>query len=158
MKSNDLEKHGGHDMLLCEREFGDAVFHAEFRYTRVEGKSGYNSGVYVRNKEDGSLWHQAQIGDATGGYLFGETPGADGKKRFFTTLNDVKDGRVKPAGEWNTMVIECVGDAVKVWVNGDLVNHGTKCTATKGQIALQAEGSEVEFRKLRLTPIRELSP
>ncbi|MCZ7636019.1 MAG: DUF1080 domain-containing protein [Verrucomicrobia bacterium] len=35
---------GGHDMLLCDREFGDAVFHFEFRYTKVEGKSGYNSG------------------------------------------------------------------------------------------------------------------
>jgi hypothetical protein len=22
------------------------------------------------------IWHQAQIGDASGGYLFGETPGA----------------------------------------------------------------------------------
>jgi len=48
--------------------------HAEFRYTRVEGKAGYNSGVYVRNNKDGSLWHQAQIGDATGGYLFGLNP------------------------------------------------------------------------------------
>jgi hypothetical protein len=55
------------------------------------------------------------------------------------------------------MVIECVKDAVKVWVNGDLVNHGTKCTATKGQIALQAEGSEVEFRTLSLTPIAKLT-
>ena len=53
------------------------------------------------------------------------------------------------------MVIECVGDEVKVWVNGDLVNHGTKCTATKGQIALQAEGSEVEFRKARADADRE---
>jgi hypothetical protein len=44
-------------------------------------------------------------------------------------------------------------DEIKVWVNGDLVNHGTKCTAMKGQIALQAEGSDVEFRKLELTPI-----
>jgi hypothetical protein len=43
------------------------------------------------------------------------------------------------------------------WVNGDLVNHGTQCTATKGQIALQAEGSEVEFRKLSLVPITMLS-
>ena len=55
------------------------------------------------------------------------------------------------------MVIECVRDAVKVWVNGDLVNHGTQCTASKGQIALQAEGSEVEFRKLELTPIVRLT-
>ena len=44
-----------------------------------------------------------------------------------------------------------------VWVNGDLVNHGSKCTATTGQIALQAEGSEVEFRKLDLAPITKLT-
>ena len=60
-------------------------------------------------------------------------------------------------GEWNIMVIECVKDAVKVWVNDDLVNHGTKCTATKGQIALQTEGSKVEFRKLSLTPTAKLT-
>ena len=70
---------------------------------------------------------------------------------------NLTDGSEKPPGEWNTMVIECVGDAIKVWVNGDLVNYGTKCTASKGKIALQAEGSEVEFRKLELTPIKELS-
>ena len=39
----------------------------------------------------------------------------------------------------------------------DLVNHGTGCTATKGQLALRAEGSEVEFRKLQLTPITKLT-
>jgi XTP/dITP diphosphohydrolase len=42
---------------------------------------------------------------------------------------------------------------IKVWVNGDLVNNGYECTANKGQIAIQAEGSEVEFRKILLTPI-----
>ena len=55
------------------------------------------------------------------------------------------------------MVIECLGTSVKVWVNGDLVNHGFDCTANKGQIALQAEGSEVEFRKVELTPIKALT-
>ncbi len=55
------------------------------------------------------------------------------------------------------MVIECLGDEVKVWVNGDLVNHGAKSTVKSGQIALQAEGSEVEFKKVDLTPITELS-
>ncbi len=72
----------------------------------------------------------------------------EGKARRILNLTDDSES---PVGEWNTMVIECVGDAVKVWVNDDLVNHGTKCTATQGQIALQAEGSEVEFRKLSLT-------
>ncbi|WP_316789151.1 DUF1080 domain-containing protein [Pedobacter frigoris] len=63
----------------------------------------------------------------------------------------------KPVGEWNKMVIECVGDQVKVWVNDVFTNHGTNCTAQSGNIALQAEGSEVEFRKVELTPIRKLS-
>ena len=53
------------------------------------------------------------------------------------------------------MKIECLGDEVKVWVNGDLVNHGMKCTVSKGQIALQAEGSEVEFKGLILTPLKK---
>ena len=78
----------------------------------------------------------------------------EGKGRRIRNLTDDSE---KPVGQWNTMVIECVGDAVKVWVNDDLVNHGTGCTATKGQLALQAEGAEVEFRKLDLTPIKKLS-
>ena len=78
----------------------------------------------------------------------------EGKARRILNLTD---GSEKPVGEWNSMKIECVGDEVKVWVNGDLVNHGSKCTASKGQIAIQAEGSEVEFRKLALTPIKSLS-
>jgi hypothetical protein len=49
------------------------------------------------------------------------------------------------------MVVECRANDIKVWVNGDLVNHGTNATAAKGQIALQAEGSEVEFKKVLLT-------
>lgn len=70
---------------------------------------------------------------------------------------NLTDHSEKQVGEWNTMKIECLADELKVWVNGDLVNHGTGSTATKGQIALQAEGSEVEFKGLLLTSITELS-
>lgn len=66
---------------------------------------------------------------------------------------NLTDGSEKPLGEWNTMEIECTGGEVKVHVNGALVNHGNHCTATSGKIALQAEGSEVEFRKVELTPL-----
>jgi hypothetical protein len=78
----------------------------------------------------------------------------EGKNRRILNLTDDSE---KPVGQWNTMVIECFEDDIKVWVNGDLVNHGTNCTAAEGQIALQAEGSEVEFRKLLLTPITKLA-
>jgi hypothetical protein len=74
----------------------------------------------------------------------------EGKERRIVNLTE---GSEKPVGEWNTLVIECVADQVTVWVNGDLVNHGFNATATKGQIAVQAEGSEVEFRRLELMPV-----
>ena len=79
----------------------------------------------------------------------------EGKARRIVNLTD---GSERPLGEWNRMVIEAVGRSLRVWVNGTLVNSGTNATADHGQIALQAEGSEVEFRKLLLTPIRALSP
>ncbi len=78
----------------------------------------------------------------------------EGKKRRILNLTDNSE---KPLGEWNTMVIECLEDKIKVWVNGDLVNYGTDCTATSGKIAVQAEGAEVEFKKLELVGIDQLS-
>jgi hypothetical protein len=36
-----------------------------------------------------------------------------------------------------------------------MVNHGKNCTVQKGQIALQAEGVEVEFKGLTLTKLKK---
>jgi 3-keto-disaccharide hydrolase len=78
----------------------------------------------------------------------------EGKARRILNLTDNSE---RPVGEWNSMVIEAVGRAIRVWVNGDLVNDGSDATADQGRIALQSEGSEVEFRKLMLMPITKLS-
>ena len=79
----------------------------------------------------------------------------EGESRRILNLTD---GSEKPVGEWNQMKIETVGNTLRVWLNGDLVNDGFNATVDQGQIALQAEGSEVEFRKVELTPITALSP
>ena len=148
------EGDGGHDMLLCAREFGDAVFHFEFRYTKVEGKTGYNSGAYVRNSKDGGIWHQAQFGDGNGGYLFGETPGAEGKKKSFNTKADVKDSRVKPVGEWNTLEITARGSVLTLWVNGAVTCEVKECGNPKGLVGLEGEGYRIEFRNLKVKELR----
>jgi len=83
-----------------------------------------------------------------------EWGGTEGKRRNIKNLTNNSE---KPLGEWNRMTIECVKDTVKVWLNNDLVNYGYNSTATEGHIALQAEGSEVEFRKVDLTPIAIIS-
>ena len=75
----------------------------------------------------------------------------EGRQRRILNLTD---GSEKPLGSWNQMRVTCFGDSIRVFLNGDLVNFGYDCTARQGQIAIQAEGAEVEFRKLALTPIR----
>lgn len=77
----------------------------------------------------------------------------EGKERRVINLTD---GSEKPLGEWNTIIVECFNDSIKVRLNNDLVNYGYQATVRKGQIALQAEGAEVEFRKVELTPITKL--
>ena len=72
----------------------------------------------------------------------------EGKNRRIKNLTDNSE---KELGQWNTMIVECIDNSIKVWVNGDLVNYGYDTTASSGQIAVQAEGSEVEFKKLELT-------
>lgn len=74
----------------------------------------------------------------------------EGKLRRIKNLTDDSE---KPLREWNSLSIECVQNTIKVWVNGDLVNYGYNATVSSGQIAIQAEGSEVEFANIRLEEI-----
>lgn len=145
---------GGHDMLLLDREIGDAIFHIEFRYTKIEGKTGYNSGAYVRNSKDGAIWHQAQFGDAKDGFLFGQTPGADDRKKSFNLSKQVTDMRVKPAGEWNTLEITAVGKVLTLWVNGGVTSQFEDCGREKGYLGLEGEGYRIEFRNLKVKALR----
>ena len=81
--------------------------------------------------------------------------GVNGEK--LRRIPNLTDGTEKPLGEWNTMHIECLGNSIKVWLNGVMVNYGYNATAKKGQIALQAEGSEVEFKNIEVAGIKKLS-
>jgi len=76
----------------------------------------------------------------------------EGKERRIINLTD---GTENLLGEWNTLKVKCHADTITVWVNSVLVNHGYACTTTKGQIAIQAEGAEVEFRKVELTQLEK---
>jgi hypothetical protein len=161
--------------LITDADHRDYRLEVEYRFP---GKPG-NAGVLVHASTPRALYAmfprsievQMQSGDAGDFWCIleditvpdmerrrgprAEWGTTEGKGRRIVNLTD---GSEKPLGEWNTLVIEAVGRSVRVWVNGALVNDGTNATADHGQIALQSEGSEVEFRKIELTPIRALSP
>ena len=53
-------------------------------------------------------------------------------------------------GEWNHYYIRALNGEVRLWVNGEEVNGGSKCVPGTGYLALEAEGALVEFRNVRL--------
>lgn len=143
---------GGHDWVRWDKELGDFIFHVEWRFTPVPGKKGYNSGIYVRNSADARIWHQAQTGSASGGFLFGDTL-VDGKIQRVNFSKQVRDQRVKPAGEWNTYEITCKGKDVSLWVNGAVTNDWHDCEVPRGYVGLEAERWRIEFRNVKIKPL-----
>lgn len=76
-----------------------------------------------------------------------------GNKWKVRLRNNLTDDSENPAGEWNHMFIKIRSGEVTVHVNGILVNHGTDLTTRTGAICLQAEGANVEYRKVRIREI-----
>jgi hypothetical protein len=139
----------GHEMLRYNREFADFILHVEYRFTKLEGDAKYNSGIYVRNNADGSVWHQAQAGSSSGGYLFGNTL-VNGVQQRVNLRDQVKENRVKPAGDWNIFEIRAEGPRVSLWVNGAVSCELSHCEVLRGYVALEAEGYRIEFRNVKL--------
>jgi hypothetical protein len=146
------EGNGGHEMLRYDREFGDFLFHAEWRFTKLPDENAkYNSGVYVRNNADGTIWHQAQAG-FSGVWLFGTTL-VDGKPGRLNLKPQATGNPLKPIGEWNVYDITCQGPNITLTVNGQLVNEFKTAEVKKGYVAIEAEGYRIEFRNLRIKPL-----
>jgi 3-keto-disaccharide hydrolase len=141
---------GGHEWLRYWRELGDFLFHVEWRLTRHEGGKGYNSGVFVRNNDNGSIWYQAQVGSAGGGYWFGYDNPAEKGPISFNLKSQMKVNPVKAAGEWNAFDIRCQGAKLILKVNGTTSSEFDACKNLKGYLGLEAEGSRIEFRKMKI--------
>lgn len=50
--------------------------------------------------------------------------------------------------QWNDYYIRCINGEVRLWVNGEEVSGGNNCQPASGYIALESEGSPIEFRNL----------
>lgn len=167
-----LGKPGGH--LITDASYSNYRVVVEYRFPKGPG----NCGVLVHASKPRALYKifpqslevQMEHGNAGEFWCILEDIAVPDmelrrgpKEQWGTTegkarrIHNLTDNSEKALGEWNTLVVECLSREIKVWVNGDLVNYGNQCTAERGQIALQSEGSEVEIRKLTMQPIKRLS-
>jgi hypothetical protein len=161
--------------LITEAEFSDYKLLIEYRFSKEPGNCGVlvhsstprrlydmfpkSIEVQMQHENAGDFWCIAENIEVPD--MESRRPRKDADQAFGGELKDARriikhtHGAEKPLGEWNSMEIECKGDEIIVHVNGTLVNHGFKSTASSGKIALQAEGAEVEFRKVELTKLAE---
>jgi hypothetical protein len=167
-----LGKPRGH--LITDKKYADFKLVTEYRFTGKPGNCGIlvhastprvlyemfpaSIEVQMNSGHAGDFWciHQnIEVPDMEKRRPRREGQKWGGKMGDSRRILNLTDGSEKPLGEWNTMEIVCRGKEVIVHMNGVLVNHGTNCTVSSGQIAVQAEGAEVEFRKLELSELKK---
>jgi hypothetical protein len=160
------QANGGFGFLRHERKVKDFVFSVEYRFAEpVKGKRG-NSGLGIRTcpfnpkestKSRPSFYsYEIQLQDD-----------ADKKKPDRHSTGSLyryvapSEQAAKPAPEWNTMEIECVGPRIKITLNGkkiiDVDQTKIKELREKpleGHVCLQCHGSKIDFRNIKL---RDLS-
>ncbi|MBI1319765.1 MAG: DUF1080 domain-containing protein [Candidatus Hydrogenedens sp.] len=142
-------------------------------------KSAGNSGVFLWVTEDSvadlgrnKLPHGIEVQILDHGYKEEYEKGGR-KADWFTTNGDVfpvgvsdmkpfppvaPDGKrsfpskelSKGVGEWNHYYVRAINGEVRLWVNGEEVSGGTGCTPATGYLALESEGSPIEFKNLRI--------
>ncbi len=158
--------------LITEKEYADYKLTVEYRFPAKPGNCGVlvhaskprvlyamfpqSIEVQMMYKSAGDFWcihENIEVPDMEKRRPHKEGQKFGGAKEDARQILNLTDDSEKPLGEWNTMTIEARGNEIIVHVNGVLVNHGKNATASKGKIALQAEGAEVEFRKVELTPL-----
>ena len=163
-------KGGGGGWLGSTRDHDNFVLRLEYRL-----KPGGNSGVYIRAPEKGHIsrvgmeiqilddpWYKDEK-NYKGGIKPTELTGA-----VYGVVPPSEDA-VKPAGEWNAMEIRADGRQVVVVLNGKKIvdadlDHPLKDEAIAkehpglarkaGRIGLQSHSERVEFRNLRLKPLK----
>lgn len=147
--------------LITDKEYENYVLRLQWRWGD-EVARGRNSGVFVHVVGPNKIWPKAieaqLMADHAGDFWL-----VDGAKLWVNQARQdqrttrhylrMQDSVEKPVGEWNQYEITCKGDAVKLVINGHVVNIGTESELTRGKILLQSEGAEIHFRNIELRAI-----
>lgn len=146
----------GTGWLRTEEVFGDFALHLEFRF--LEEKA--NSGIFVRTAETS---HDDEKGYPDNGYQVQCMDTLEGANPIgnlipygapeFEVSHDLEAAKraYRPAMEWQRFDIVCLGESMKVWLNGEPVMTATSIKNLDGYIGIQGELCLLEFRKAEVT-------
>jgi hypothetical protein len=148
--------HGNAGFLRYDRTLCDFTLRLEFRMSR-----GCNSGVGLRSPVPYTTLKPNTL-PSTVGYEFqimddaGQPPTDKSSGAFYGRLAPTSTA-ARPAGEWNTLEIECLGPRIKATLNGvvaqDIDHRQVPALADRqecGYLSLQNHGHDVDFRRLAI--------
>jgi hypothetical protein len=124
---------GGGSSLYTTDPFEDFVVRIQWRAK----KKGYNSGFFIRGS------NQIQMQEANVGMLL-----VGKKTKGALELHN-------PPGEWNDWEVTAIGNKLSLKVNGKTAWEVDDFKAKKGTLGLEAEGSAIDFRNLRIKVLRK---
>jgi hypothetical protein len=144
--------------LATTEEFTDFELEVDWRFDPSKGAG--NSGILLRVQKEDKVWPrsmEAQLNSRDAGDIWniGDFPAKTDAART-EGRRTVKMGACseKQLGEWNSYRIVMDGGRLELYVNGQLQNVATDVERVPGRIALQSEGSWIEFRMVRIRPLK----
>lgn len=156
--------------IATEKEFENYTLRLKWRYPK--GVQNPKSGVLLHVTDEDKVWPnsiEAQLNAGFAGDIWLNAD-KDGKLPALEVVAEQKDAANKEGrhyfrigkdekiekefGEWNAYEITCKGGDITLVVNGKRANVATKGSLTKGRIALQSEGSPVEFKDIEIRAIK----
>jgi hypothetical protein len=147
--------------IATEKDYQNFTLTVEYRHL-----TALNGGIYICIHGEAKVWPDAlQIQGKFGavGDLINQNTGMKAMKtdpvRTRIVNRDVVVSRLvadaeKPLKEWNTLTIRMNAGKLDVTLNGNQVNTADDLAPSGGKIGLQAEGAEMEFRKIELETIQ----
>jgi hypothetical protein len=163
-------------VLRTAKEYQNFELVLHWRHMKPAG----NSGVFIWTPESslktlkpGQLPHGIEVQVLDNAFTEQYEKSSGKKGDWFTTHGDVfpvgsskmkpfpptspngsrsfpKKNLSKGVGEWNHYYIRAVNGEVRLSVNGEEVSGGSDCLPAKGFVALESEGSPIEFKNIRI--------
>ena len=167
-------------VIRSRKQYKNFELVLQWRHLRSAG----NSGVFVWGSEEslnslkkGQLPQGIECQVLDHGYAEQYEKNNGKKPDWFTTHGDVfptGSSKMKPfpptaptgmrsfpsknlskgINEWNHYYIRCINGEVRLWVNGEEVSGGTDCEPASGFLALESEGSPIDFKEIRLRDLK----
>ncbi|MDZ4817569.1 MAG: DUF1080 domain-containing protein [Planctomycetota bacterium] len=143
----------GFGFLRSEKQYTDFALAVEYRML-----PGCNSGIGIRHKK----FKEGKDRPSYSGYEVQILDDAGKEPRVKSTASLYRyvaptSLPVKKAGEWNVMIIQCVGTKIKITLNDIVVMDidqtdypEIKDKPLKGHVSLQNHGQAIEFRRVQL--------